>query len=142
MKARISIVVATLIAFIVGASVFLYSQTQMTTLFSVQVPFDFRVGSSHLSAGHYRVLHVGSHLILLQRDDGKAQGLIPVMVSDRPSGESASKLVFNRYGDQYFLSQVWTAEDGQRHDCFPSQSEEIVLANQQRSGEVTVAAKR
>lgn len=130
-----------MIVFIVGASPFLYSQTQMTTLFNVQVPFDFRVGSSHLSAGHYRVLHVGSHLILFQRDDGKAQGLIPVLVSDRPLGESASKLVFNRYGDQYFLSQVWTAKDSQRHDCFPSQSEQIVLANQQRSGEVTVAAK-
>ncbi len=141
MKARISVVVAT-IAFIVGTGLCVYSQTQMTTLFSVQVPFDFRVGSSHLSAGHYRVLHAGSHLVLLQKDDGKAQGMIPVTVSNVPSREPVSKLVFNRYGDQYFLSQMWTAEDSQRHDCFPSQSELIVSASRQRSGEVTVVAKR
>ena len=142
MKSRISIALATMIVFILGTSLSLYSQTQVTTLFKVQVPFDFRVGSSHLSAGHYTVFHVGSHLVLFQRNDGKATALIPVMVSDTPSGKSASKLVFNRYGNKYFLSQVWTAEDSQRHDSFPSQSEQIVLASQQRSGEVTVMAKR
>ncbi len=141
MKARISIVLATMVAFILGTSLSLHSQTQVTTLFKVQVPFDFRVGSSHLSAGHYSVLHVGSHWILVQRSDGKANGLIPVIVSSTPSGKSASKLVFNKYGNQYFLSQVWTEEDSQRHDCFPSQSEQILLASQHRSGEVTVMAK-
>ena len=142
MKSRISIVLATTIAFIVGTGLSLYSQTQMATLFKVHVPFDFRVGSSHLSAGHYRIFHAGSHLIFFQRDDGKANAWIPVMVSDTPPGNSSSKLVFNQYGNQYFLSQVWTAEDSQRHDCIPSRSEQILLASRHRSGEVTVVAKR
>ena len=142
MKFRISIVLATMIvAFIVGTGLYRYSRTQMDTLFEVQVPFDFRVGSSHLSAGHYRIFHAGSQLIFFQRDDGKANAWIPVTVSDTP-GKSASQLVFNQYENQYFLSQVWTAKDNQRHDCFPSRSEQVLLARQHRSGEVTVMAER
>jgi hypothetical protein len=143
MKSRISIVLATaIIAFIVGTGLSRYSRTQMDTLFEVQVPFDFRVGSSHLSAGHYRIFHAGSQLIFFQRDDGKANAWIPVTVSDTPPGRSASQLVFNQYENQYFLSQVWTAKDNQRRDCFPSRSEQILSASQHRSGEVTVMAKR
>jgi len=141
MKPRIGIVLATVIAFILGTSLSLRSQTQVTTLFKVQVPFDFRVGGSHLSAGHYTVFHVGSRLIMLQRSDGKATSLLPVIVSNVPAGESASKLVFNRYGNQYFLSQVWTEQDSQKHECFQSRSEQILLASQHRSGTVTVVAK-
>ena len=142
MKSRIALVLATMIALIMGTSESLRSQTQITTLFKVQVPFDFRVGSSHLSAGHYRVLHVGSHLIQFQRDDGKANGLIPVMVTNTRFDIEGSKLVFNRYGNQYFLSQVWTAEDSQRHNCFPSQAEQNLLMSQKRSASVTVTARR
>ena len=142
MKPRIGIVLATVIAFILGTSLSLRSQTQVTTLFKVQVPFDFRVESSHFSAGHYTVFHVGSQLIMLQRSDGKATSLSPVIVSNAPAEKLASKLVFNRYGNQYFLSQVWTAEDSQKHECFQSRSEQILLASQHSSGTVTVVAKR
>ncbi len=141
MKSRIHMLLVT-VAFILGTGLVLHSQTQLSTLFRAQVPFDFRVGNSHLSAGQYTVFHVGSHWILVQRSDGKANALIPVMVSRSDADKSATKLVFNKYGNQYFLSQVWTEEDSQRHDCFPSQSEQILLASQHRSGEVTVMAKR
>jgi hypothetical protein len=70
MKLRISIVLATVIAFALGMSMALHAQTQITTLFKVEVPFDFMVGSSHLSAGHYTVSHVGSKWILLQDNAG------------------------------------------------------------------------
>jgi hypothetical protein len=142
MKSRISILLATTVAFILGTSLLLHSQTQITTLFKVQVPFDFRVGNSHLSAGQYTVFHVGSRLIMLQRSNGTAIGLTPVMVSSTAGDKSATKLVFNHYGNQYFLSQVWTEVDSQRHDCFPPRSERILWASQRLAGTVTVMAKR
>jgi hypothetical protein len=40
---------------------------------------------------------------MLQGGDGKAICLLPVIVSNAPAGESTSKLVFNRYGNQYLL---------------------------------------
>jgi hypothetical protein len=142
MKSRISIVLAIVVAFVVGMSMTLYAQTQVTTLFKVEVPFEFRVGNAHLAAGRYIVFHVGSQWILFQSSDGKATAMAPVMVSSAPAGQSASKLVFNKYGDLYFLSQVWTEEDQQTHKCYQSRSEQILLASQRRSGTATVVAKR
>jgi hypothetical protein len=141
MKSRIGIVLATMTV-VLGTSLALYAQGQMNTLFKVVVPFEFRVGSAHLSAGNYTVFHVGSKWILLQSEDRKATALAPVMVSSAPAGQSASKLVFNRYGNLYFLSQVWTEEDDQMHECHRSVAEETLLASQPRSGTTTVATIR
>jgi hypothetical protein len=142
MKSRISIVLATMIAFVLGTSVALWGQTQITTLFKVEVPFDFMVGSAHLSAGHYTVFHVGSHWILFQSSDWKAAAMAPVIVSSAPADVSASKLVFNKYGNLHFLSQVWTEQDQQTHECYRSQTEQTLWASQGRSGTTTVVAKR
>jgi hypothetical protein len=142
MKSRISIVLATVLAFLVGTSMALHAQTQITTLFKVEVPFEFMVGSSHLSAGHYTVSHVGSKWILFQNDDRKAAALTQVMVSGTPARDSLSLLVFNRYRDRHFLSKIWTAEDQQMHACYQSRAEQTLLASQRRSGTVTLVAKR
>ncbi len=140
MKSRISIVLATM-TFVLGTSLALYAQGQINTLFKVAVPFEFRLGSAHLSAGNYIVFHVGSKWILFQSEDRKATALAPVMVSGAPAGQPASKLVFNRYGDVYFLSQVWTEEDDQMHECHKSVAEQTLLTSQP-AGTTTVAAIR
>jgi hypothetical protein len=142
MKSRISIVLATVVAFLVGTSIALHAQTQITTLFKVEVPFEFMVGSSHLSAGHYTVSHVGSKWILFQDDNGKAAALTQVMVTGTPTLDSLSKLVFNRYGDRYFFSQIWTAEDQQMHESYHSRAEQTLLVGQRPSRTVTLVAKR
>lgn len=142
MKSRISIVLTIVVAFILGMSVALQAQTQITTLFKVEVPFDFRVGSTHLAAGHYTVFHVGNQWILFQSSDGKATAMVPVIVSNAPADQAASKLIFNNYGDRHFLAQVWTEGDGQKHDCFQSRTEQMLLASQRRSGTATVVAQR
>ncbi len=129
-------------ALVLGTPLALYAQGQMSTLFKVAVPFEFRLGNAHLPAGNYTVFHVGSKWILLQSEDGKATALAPVMVSSAPAGQSASKLVFNRYGNLYFLSQVWTEEDDQMHECHKSVAEQTLLTSQQRPGTTTVATIR
>ncbi len=141
MKSRIGIMLASM-ALVLGTSLALYAQGQTNTLFKVAVPFEFRLGSAHLSAGNYTVFHVGSKWILFQSEDRKATALAPVMMSSAPAGRSASKLVFNRYGSLYFLSQVWTEEDDQMHECHKSLAEQTLLASQPRSGTTTVAAIR
>lgn len=142
MKSRISIVLATALALLVGMSKTLLAQTQITTLFKVEVPFEFMVGSSHLSAGHYTVSHVGSKWILFQNDDRKAAALTRVMLSGTPARDSLSQLIFNTYGDRHILSKIWTAEDQQMHACYESGAEQTLLASQRRSGTVTLVAKR
>ena len=73
------------------------------------VPFDFTVGNKAFKAGEYTIMSGGQGLIRLVSQDYKQASIvfyIPALQRDR---NAESKLVFNRYGDHYFLSQVWSA---------------------------------
>ncbi len=112
-------------------------------LFRVDIPFAFMVGSTHLPAGHYYVYHPGDpYLIVMVRDDGRARAMVYVHPADTNSDDSTTKLVFNKYGDQHFLSQVWNQSDQQMHHCFKGQMERERLAQMAKPEVVVVAAKR
>jgi hypothetical protein len=112
-------------------------------LFRVDVPFAFVAGGVHLPAGQYHVYHPGDpYLIVLERDDGRARAMAYVHPSATDNGLAATKLVFNKYGDQYFLSQVWTEPDREVHQCFKCRMEEALLAQVPKPSQVVVAAKR
>lgn len=112
-------------------------------LFRVDVPFAFVVGGVHLPAGHYHVYHPGDpYLIVIEKDDGRARAMAYVHPSTTEAGASSTKLVFNKYGDQYFLSQVWTEPDQQVHQCFRCPAEQSLMAQAGKRELVVVAAKR
>jgi hypothetical protein len=69
------------------------------------IPFDFAVGEKKLPAGEYSIGRA-------QRSDDIAISITDAgghtkAVTLDPKGKSS--LVFHRYGDQYFLFQVWPA---------------------------------
>ena len=112
-------------------------------LFRVDVPFAFIVGSTHLPAGYYYVYHPGDpYLIVIERDDGRARAMAYIHPANTNSDDSATKLVFNKYGDQHFLLQVWNESDQQVHYCFKGQMEKEVMAQASKPQTVVVAAKR
>jgi hypothetical protein len=112
-------------------------------LFRVDVPFAFVVGGVHLPAGHYHVYHPGDpYVIVIEKDDGRARAMAYVHPSTTEVSASSSKLVFNKYGDQYFLSQVWTENDPQVHHCFKGQMEQQLMAQSSKPQLVIIAAKR
>ena len=76
------------------------------------IPFDFTVGDKTLSAGKYTIgrTHRSDDLVLSVADvrgRTKAIRLTSAALTTHPK-EKAS-LVFHRYGNQYFLFQVWPA---------------------------------
>jgi len=111
-------------------------------LFRVDIPFAFSAGGTHLPAGHYYVSHPGDpYLLLIEKDDGRARAMVYVHPSATKTDESATKLVFNKYGDQYFLSQVWTEPDREVHQCFRCRMEQALMAQVPRPQQVAIAAK-
>jgi len=75
------------------------------------IPFSFNVGEKTLPAGEYTVARYrrDSEVVwLVESRDGRDK----VLVNTNPLGiyetEGRDKLVFSRYGDRYFLSQIWT----------------------------------
>ena len=58
------------------------------------------------------------------------------------NSSESTKLVFNKYGDQYFLSQVLTERDQEVHQCFKSPREKELITHAQKPETVAIAAKR
>jgi hypothetical protein len=75
----------------------------------VIVPFDFSVGNATLPAGEYtvgRIFAEDTTALAIRSIDGQRQIIVLDSVAESEKTPSENKLVFRRYGDQYFLSQI------------------------------------
>jgi len=73
------------------------------------VPFSFRILDRVLPPGNYTVTAHSNGLMELWNTDTR-QGMM-FLSGSQESGKSEPKLVFNCYGDRYFLSQVWLGNE-------------------------------
>jgi len=76
------------------------------------IPFNFAVGNKTLPAGTYDfgTISIGdSKTLLLQSRDGNASMMLNSNAAETLEPANKTKLVFNRYRDQYFLSELWVA---------------------------------
>ena len=69
-----------------------------------EVPFDFTVGNQVFPAGTYQVSHATQDTILIKTPDGHFHAFTTTYPAD-PS-TSGGKVVFTKYGNQYFLHEV------------------------------------
>jgi hypothetical protein len=98
----------------------------------VNVPFAFHNGSQRLPAGVYTVSIQSEHQILLRGSSKSGY------VSTNPEiGKPADKgkLVFQRYGDQYFLREVWAAHSETGEKCVKSKLEREVEIAQSKAAQ-------
>src|ERR1700752_4417668 len=72
-------------------------------LMQVNVPFAFHSGSQRLAAGVYRGEIQSSHVILLRGQSGGG-GFVMANPAIASTLTGRGKVIFNRYGDQYYLS--------------------------------------
>jgi len=78
--------------------------------FTMQVPFDFVAANHQFSAGDYTIKSDTLTGTVVIRSGNEGPTLVFVTYSAGDNKEYArAKLVFNRYGNHYFLSQVWPA---------------------------------
>ena len=73
------------------------------------IPFDFSVGGTKMTAGAYTVRSVVPGTVQLSRDDSKSSAIVITFGVQAQKPPQGASLVFNRYGNAYFLSQVWGA---------------------------------
>jgi hypothetical protein len=99
----------------------------------VTIPFDFAAGSANLPAGDYSVKTTSvNHTILLVNRDNPAVSMFLIAHDTTSSAPQAqSKLVFNCYGDRYFLSQIW-AQGSALGSELPKSSREKEIAVEAR----------
>jgi len=92
----------------------------------VNIPFDFSVKNQHLTAGNYTVTTDIGHAVVLIRgeEEGSPAMFALTTPTQAPKIQVQPKLVFNRYGDRYFLTQVWQATTDQGRILQPSKAEQ------------------
>lgn len=75
------------------------------------IPFDFKVGDKTFSAGKYTVnrVQLDESVLKISSWAGKASTFRPTIPVTLAKTTNRATLVFHRYGDQYFLSQVLPA---------------------------------
>lgn len=115
------------------------SQAQENMLFRVNVPFEFIAGGVHLPPGQYLAFHTTPAIIQLVKVDGRASAWVSVNASPAASEGISNQLVFNIYGETYYLAQVKTSHDRQVHECVKCRGERA-LAAQYRSSKVKTVA--
>ena len=100
--------ILSLFIFMAAASVY----AQSVDSIDVYIPFEFVAGDKTLPAGEYTVKPISiastSGLLIKSKDQSLFMKLLtnPAQASAR---QAKTKLVFNLYGEHYFLSQVWTS---------------------------------
>jgi hypothetical protein len=107
-KALRTIGVLSLLFLLTAASAHAQSANNM----SVAVPFDFNVAGKMLPAGEYIVRRATQNTDegwQVLRKDGRAGAFVLTTAIRARAVSENSRLIFNRYDDKYFLSQVWTA---------------------------------
>jgi hypothetical protein len=79
----------------------------------VDVPFGFKAGGLSLPAGSYQVaVNREAQRISLSKLDGKVNCFLTVKSFDYSAAPQHGSLVFNQYGNSYFLSKVKSAGSG------------------------------
>lgn len=96
-----------------------FAQTSPGDL-AVDVPFAFFANGEKLPAGHY-IIHQNTNMIRIFNHD-KVGLFVPTLFAIR-SRADGSKLVFHRYGDDYFLASVWITASKSGKELFPSRAE-------------------
>ena len=122
------------------------AQAQNAPTVSVTIPFGFEVAGKTLPAGDYQLRMEGSRSTLkIQNHDTLRTTFVTISPLQRTDIQNQSKLVFNRYGNQYFLSQVWIAGRSSGEEVRQSSTERGIrrelAALKQRAGTVTIAAR-
>ena len=88
----------------------LHAQGQQRLI--ADVPFDFTAGSSLFQAGQYNI-EWGPipAVVALRSADGRAAAMILANAVEARKLPGTAKLVFHRYGNDYFLAEVWKLGD-------------------------------
>jgi hypothetical protein len=107
------------------------------------VPFSFSAGKTTFPAGQYELKSLGieGNILAISGLDSKAGALVIVNSNHAVEPANRTKLIFHRYGRQYFLSEVWV-EGNTSGQLLPPPSREREIAKELSKEDVILMAKR
>lgn len=125
-----SIVNALLFASAITYSVPLHAQNIGPTV-SATVPFGFELGVHHFSPGTYTIARPFEGILAVRNRSDRGMVLARWEISTKRTEKA--KVVFHRYGNRYYLREVWPSSSLTHLECAESKQE-----RQARRAEVAV----
>ena len=119
-------VALTMLSFIVALAVTSANAQSGAHSMRIVIPFEFIIKGETLPPGAYIVKRASSEkpeMLLLSDTDGSPSVYILTTTVQANTRQRGGKLVFQQYGDQYFLSQVWQAGDSEGRQLIKSPGE-------------------
>lgn len=128
------------ICLLLTAAVFA-QMTSSQQLMKVNIPFAFGVQDQSLPAGQYLVFTVTpERSIRIVSANGKHSAIVNTLPNYAKEPSSNSRLVFHRYGNEYFLAEVWTAGQDVARNPLSSKNTMESASNGERPEAFTVVA--
>jgi hypothetical protein len=116
------------------------ANAQLSYPIKAKIPFDFSVGDKKLPAGEYTFGRIsrfsGRTTMLVSSVDASTHVFQSTFGAQVFTPKNESTLVFHKYGDQYFLEQIWSAGEQEGAEVPESRSERTIrrqLAQTQQS---------
>lgn len=106
---------------------------------TAKVPFEWQANGHQFSAGNYVIVKEDSSPVIGMRDMKDNKGAF-LMTIDATGKNSRPRLVFHRYGNQYFLAEVWApGAIGSKLHVSSAERETIASKNSPHAETVLVA---
>lgn len=115
------------------------ANAQLSNPIRAKIPFDFNVGENKLPAGEYTFSRLSGDYdskVMSISADARAHVFQSTFEAGVRTPKNESTLVFHKYGDQYFLEQIWSGGEQEVTQVPESRSERAIqrqLAQTQQS---------
>ena len=138
MKSKIMLVATALALLITTAA------SAQTVKLKANVPFNFIVNRATLPAGEYWVesMDGNGHVLAIRNSDLKVTNLVLSNSCRHLEAAKQSKLIFSRYGNRYFLKQIWVRGTDQGNELPASPREREIAKDFSMQEVVLMAAQR
>jgi len=136
-----------MIVFVGALAVAAHAQTNSRIALIANIPFQFNIGNKTLPAGDYIVRSISDDystvVLRIETRDGRTNAML---VTFTVQGKAQrGRLVFHRYGSQYFFAQAWVDGDSAGLEAEKSRTErgaERKLATIKMATELAIMTSR
>lgn len=122
---------------VLGVLTSVSAHAQAGEQFTVTIPFNFYVAGKTLPAGHYHVRRSTEDLggvLVIRGTDGRTGVFVLTRGIETAEVQQQSRLVFRRYGDQYFLGEVWISGRSTGRELPSSRKERLTKQESAKHG--------
>ena len=93
-----------------------------------EIPFQFTVGDRAMPSGKYAIkaTNVQGIALIIQSADAKSAAVRLTNSMEPTKANERAKLVFHRYGERYFLAEVWSGGSNTGRELVKSRQERAI----------------